>query len=66
MVGARFWFRLAGVLIACGIAAFVIIALFMRVWIAAGVLGLFVVFGGALLLFAWRYDKRQEARYSDE
>lgn len=63
---ARLFFRLAGVIIACGIAAFVIMALITKVWVAGGVLAVFVVFGGALLFIAWRYDKRQEARYSDE
>ena len=33
---ARFFFRLAGVIIACGIAAFVIMALITKVWVAGG------------------------------
>ena len=59
-MGASFFFRLAGVILLCGLAAFVIMALITRVWVAGGVLAVFVVFGGALLLVAWRYDKRHE------
>ena len=58
-LGARFYAGLAGVILACGVIALVMILLFSRAVIAWGVFGAFIVLAAALLLFAWIYDRRQ-------
>jgi hypothetical protein len=58
-LGARFYAGLAGVVLACGVIALVMILLFSRAVVAWGVFGAFIVLAAALLLFAWIYDRRQ-------
>ena len=58
-LGARFYAGLAGVVLACGVVALVMILLFSRAVYAWGVFGAFIVLAAALLLFAWFYDRRQ-------
>ena len=57
-LGFRFYAGLAGVVIACGVVALVMILLFSRAVYAWGVLGAFIVLGAALLLFGWIVDRR--------
>jgi hypothetical protein len=57
-LGFRFYAGLAGVVIACGLVALVMILLFSRAVYAWGVLGAFLVLAAALLLFGWIFDRR--------
>jgi cobalamin synthase len=57
-LGARFYAGLAGVVLACGVVALIMILLFSRAVIAWGVFGAFIVLAAALLLFAWIFDRR--------
>jgi hypothetical protein len=58
-LGARFYAGLAGVVLACGVVALIMLLLFSRAIVAWGVLGAFAVLAAALLLFAWIFDRRQ-------
>jgi hypothetical protein len=57
-LGFRFYAGLAGVCIACGLVALVMILLFSRAVYAWGVLGAFIVLAAVLLLFGWIFDRR--------
>ena len=57
-LGFRFYAGLAGVVIACGLVALVMILIFSRAVYAWGVLGAFIVLAAALLLFGWIFDRR--------
>ena len=57
-LGFRFYAGLAGVVLACGLVALVMILLFSRAVYAWGVLGAFLVLAAALLLFGWIFDRR--------
>jgi hypothetical protein len=57
-LGFRFYAGLAGVVIAGGVVALVMILIFSRAVYAWGVLGAFLILAAALLLFGWIFDRR--------
>ena len=58
-LGFRFYAMLAGLVIAGGIIALLVIAIISRAWWAWGFFGAFAVLAAALLIFGWTYDRRQ-------
>jgi hypothetical protein len=64
-LGGKFWLRLFGLILACGIAGMLIFWLLGAVWYAWGAFGallfVFVVIG----FFAWLYDRRKIREYEE-
>ena len=58
-LGFRFYARLAAVVFAGAVVAWVLLLIFSRAIIAWGVLGAFLALSAVLLAFAWIYDRRQ-------
>jgi hypothetical protein len=57
-LGAGFYFKIAGLCLACGIAAIILLRIFWRAIYAWGFFGGFIAIGILLLLFGWIYDRR--------
>jgi hypothetical protein len=57
-LGAGFFLKLAGVVVAGGIAVMIVCLIFWRAVYAWGFLGAFLALGAVLCLFAWLYDRR--------
>jgi hypothetical protein len=64
-LGGKFWFGLIGIIIAGGIAAFLIFALVGRAWYRWGALGGLLFFCALLLLFAYIHDRRSVRSYEE-
>jgi hypothetical protein len=64
-LGFSFWAKLAGVVVAIGIAALILLLILTRAAYAWGFFGALMVFVAILLLVAWFYDRRQIERYEE-
>lgn len=61
-IGFAFYARLAGVVIAAGVVAMLVMLVFFRAVYAWGILGAFIVFALILLGAGWLLDRRQTRR----
>lgn len=62
-MGAKFWWKFAGVMVLAAIGLFIIIMLLTRAAVAWGAFGALCVLGGVAILTAWikeRRDKRSD------
>ena len=57
-LGAGFYFKIAGLCLACGIVAVILLRIFWRAIYAWGFFGGFIAIGILLFLFGWIYDRR--------
>jgi hypothetical protein len=57
-LGFGFWLKMAGVIIAAGIACLVVFLLIDIAWAAWGAFGALLAVGLVLMLGAWIYDRR--------
>jgi hypothetical protein len=57
-LGAGFYFKIAAICLACGIAAIILLSIFWRAIYAWGFFGAFFAVGIVLILFGWIYDRR--------
>jgi hypothetical protein len=57
-LGAGFFLKIAGVVVAIGIGVMIIFLIFSRAVYAWGFFGAFIVLGAVLCLFAWLSDRR--------
>jgi hypothetical protein len=57
-LGAGFYFKIAAICIACGIAAIILLRIFWRAIYAWGFFGAFFAVAIVLILFGWIYDRR--------
>ena len=57
-----FFARLAGVIVAAGVVAMVLILVFSRAVYAWGIMGAFIVFGLIMLGAGWAVDRRAARR----
>jgi hypothetical protein len=62
-LGAGFWFKLGGIVLAGGIAAILLFLLVSSAWYRWGALGAIIFFSALVLLWGWIYDKRHEKEY---
>jgi|tagenome__1003787_1003787.scaffolds.fasta_scaffold18999655_2 hypothetical protein len=58
-LGASFYFKLAGVALLFGVAAFIVSMLMFKALVAWGVLGAFALLGAVALGAAWIVDRRR-------
>ena len=57
-LGAGFFLKIAGVVVAIGIGVMIIFLIFSRAVYAFGFFGAFIVLGAVLCLVAWASDRR--------
>jgi hypothetical protein len=57
-IGAGFFFKIAGICLACAIGAIILLRIFWRAIYAWGFFGGFIAIGILLILFGWIYDRR--------
>jgi fatty acid desaturase len=57
-LGAGFFLKIAGVLVAGGIIVFILCLIFWRAVYAWGFFGAFLALAAVLCLFGWLYDRR--------
>lgn len=57
-IGFSFYARLAGIIVAAGVVAMIVLLIFFRAVYAWGVLGAFIAFGLILLGAGWLMDRR--------
>jgi len=62
-LGARFWFKLIGIVILGGIAAILLLLLVTSAWYRWGAIGAIIFFSLLALLWGWIYDKRHQKEY---
>jgi hypothetical protein len=62
-LGARFWFKLIGIVILGGIAAIILLLLVTSAWYRWGAIGAIIFFSLLVLLWGWIYDKRHQKEY---
>jgi len=62
-LGGKFWLKVFGIVLACGIGAVIVFLLFSAAWAKWGFLGGIIAFGAVLLFIAWLYDRRQTKAY---
>jgi DMSO/TMAO reductase YedYZ heme-binding membrane subunit len=65
-LGFKFWLRLAGIVVLCGIAALILFLLLSKAVYAWGFLGGFLAFALLLLAVGWVWDKRSERKWDTE
>jgi hypothetical protein len=63
-LGAGFYFKIAGICLACAIAAIIFLRIYWRAVYAWGFFGAFIAIGLVAILFGWIYDRRHP-RISD-
>jgi hypothetical protein len=63
--GAKFWFGMVGVVVACGVGAFLLFFLIGAAWYRWGAIGTLLVFSAVLLLWAWIYDRRKKKQWAE-
>jgi uncharacterized membrane protein HdeD (DUF308 family) len=59
-LGAKFWWKFAGVMVLAAIGLFIIIMLFTRAAVAWGAFGALLVFGGIAILAGFIHDRRDK------
>jgi hypothetical protein len=64
-LGAGFWLKAIGVIIAFGVAGMIFFAIIGMAWYAWGFLGAFLFVIGVLAVVAWFVDRSQTKRYDD-
>jgi hypothetical protein len=64
-LGAGFWFKLIGVLLAGGLACILLFWLVGAAWVRWGGLGAILFFSIVVLTYAYFYDRRQAKKYGD-
>ncbi|TMM24448.1 MAG: hypothetical protein E6F97_04220 [Actinobacteria bacterium] len=64
-LGGKFWLKVFGIVVACGVGAAIVFILLGGAWARFGALGAIILFGALLLGFAWIYDRRQTRPYDD-
>jgi hypothetical protein len=62
-LGAGFWFKLMGIVLAGGIAALLLFLLVDAAWYRWGGLGAIIFFCALVLLWGWIYDRRHAKEY---
>jgi hypothetical protein len=62
-LGARFWFKLIGVVVLGGIAAVLLFVLVGGAWYRWGAIGAIIFFSALVLLWGWIYDRRHQKDY---
>jgi Ca2+/Na+ antiporter len=62
-LGARFWFKLIGIIVLGGIAAILLFLLVTGAWYRWGAIGAIIFFSALVLLWGWIYDKRHKKEY---
>jgi Flp pilus assembly protein TadB len=65
-LGGRFWLKLVGVCLACGLVGLILFLLMSRAVYRWGFLGGFLAFALLLLLVGWVWDRRNARRYERE
>jgi hypothetical protein len=63
--GAKFWFKMAGLLVLAGIALFVALAIFTKLIFAWSFLGALVVLAVLACGFGWIVDRRNAGARSE-
>lgn len=64
-LGAGFWLKTIGVVVAMGIAGLVLFLILGMAWYAWGLLGAFLFVVAVLVGIAWIYDRSHARRYDD-
>jgi hypothetical protein len=64
-LGGKFWLKVAGIVIACGVGAAIVFIVLGAAWAKWGAFGAIIFFGAILLGYAWIYDRRQTRPYDD-
>jgi len=64
-LGAGFWLKLVGVVIAGGIGAMLLFLLVDAAWYRWGALGALLFFCGLALAYGYVYDRRHAKTYAD-
>jgi hypothetical protein len=64
-LGAGFWFKLIGIVLACGVGAILLFLLVDAAWYRWGALGALVFFSSIMLVYAYVYDRRHAKAYAD-
>jgi Flp pilus assembly protein TadB len=64
-LGAGFWLKAIGVVIAIGIAGLVVFLIIGWAWYAWGFIGAFLFVAAVLCLIAWIFDRSRAKRYED-
>ncbi len=65
-IGFKFWARLAGIVVLCGLAALILFLLLSKAVYAWGFLGGFLAFALLLLAIGWVWDKRSSRKWDTE
>ena len=65
-LGGKFWLKVVAIVVGCGIAALVVFAVFTAAAYRWGFFGAVLVFGVAMLVWAWFYDKKKVKEWSEE
>ena len=61
-IGLAFFARMAGVIVAAGVVAMIVMLVFFRAVYAWGLLGGFIAFAVILLAVGWAFDRRRARR----
>ena len=61
-IGLAFFARMAGVIVAAGVVAMIVMLVFFRAVYAWGLLGGFIAFAVILLAVGWVFDRRRARR----
>ena len=61
-IGFAFFARMAGVIVAAGVVAMIVMLVFFRAVYAWGLLGGFIAFAVILLAVGWAFDRRRARR----
>jgi membrane protein implicated in regulation of membrane protease activity len=64
-LGAGFWLKAIGVVIAIGIGGLVVFLIIGWAWYAWGFIGAFLFVAAVLALIAWIFDRSRAKRYED-
>ena len=62
-LGAGFWLKLIGIVLAEGIAAILLSLLVAAAWYRWGAIGALIFFSALVLLWGWIYDRRHAKEY---
>jgi len=65
-LSATFWRKIIGFVLLGGLVAMIVFGLIGAAWYEWGIVGMFVFFGGILLLIAWIADRRKQKEYEED